>query len=143
MATVRCPMPECRKRVDLADFEAIPIPPQQPAVAPCLHFIAAWGGQRGPLAEAVLVALTGNRELLHRNLRPFEVNPARIEEVRNDLDRVARKGAHEVRPVDEPGDEAALFGDRHEANQVAREFAHYIIGPQAILGGGRAGGGFP
>lgn len=135
MATVRCPMPECRKRVDLADFEAIPIPPRQPDALPCLHFIAAWGGRRGPLAEAVLHALTGNREFLHRSLRPPEVDPARIEAVRADLDRAARSGAHEVLPEDESG-EAALFGDRHEANQVAREFAHHIIGPMPILGGG-------
>ena len=135
-------MPECRKRVDLADFEAIPIPPQQPPAAPCLHFIAAWGGRRGPLAEAVLHALTGNREFLHRNLRPAEVDRARIDAVRDDLDRSAREGAHEVRPVEAGSEEAALFGDRHEANQVAREFAHYIIGPQPILGGGPPGGGY-
>lgn len=133
-------MPECRRRIDLADFEAIPVPPQQPPAEPCLHFIAAWGGRRGPLAEAVLFALTGNREFLHRSLRPAEVNPARIDEVRDELDRVAREGAHEVRPVDEDTDEAALFGDRHEANQVAREFAHYIIGPDPVLGGGSLGG---
>jgi len=92
----------------------------------------------------VIHALTGNRELLHRSLRPVEVDPVRIDAVRDDLGRCARKGAHEVRPVESSeGDEAALFGDRHEANQVAREFAHYIIGPQPILGGGPAGGGFP
>lgn len=142
MTTVRCPMPECRRRIDLADLEAIPVPPRQPATPPCLHFIAAWGGPRGPLAEAVLHALTGNREFLHRSLRPAEVAPARIEAVRPELDRVAREGAHEVRPVDSDRDEAALFGDRHEANQVAREFAHYIIGPAPVLGGGPPGGGF-
>ena len=140
MATVRCPMPECRKRVDLADLEAIPIPPRQPATSPCLHFIAAWGGPRGPLAESVLYALTGNREFLHRSLRPPEVSPARIDAVRADLDRSARAGAHEV--TMEGGEEAALFGDRHEANQVAREFAHHIIGPMPVLGGGPPGG-FP
>lgn len=135
-------MPECRKRVDLADFEAIPVPPEQPRVRPCLHFIAAWGGRRGPLAEAVLFALAGNREFHHRNLRPPEVRPERIEEVRDDLDRIARQGAHEVRPVDEDPAEAALFGDRHEANQVARDFAHFIIGPDPVLGGGSLGGGY-
>ena len=129
-------MPECRRRVDLADYDAIPIPPQQPPAEICLHFIAAWGGRRGPLAESVLHALTGNREFLHRNLRPMNVDPHRIDEVRDELDRVAREGAHEVRPVDDGSDEAALFGDRHEANQVAREFAHYIIGPDPVLGGG-------
>ncbi len=141
MATVRCPMPECRRRVDLADLEAIPIPPRQPPTPPCLHFIAAWGGPRGLLAESVLYALTGNREFLHRSLRPPEVSPARIDAVRPDLERSARAGAHEVR-TEGDGDEAALFGDRHEANQVAREFAHHIIGPLPILGGGPPGG-FP
>ncbi|MGE3962266.1 MAG: hypothetical protein AB7F65_11360 [Dehalococcoidia bacterium] len=138
MATVRCPMPECRRRIDLGDVEAIPVPPLQPRAAPCLHFIAAWGGPRGPLAEAVLFALAGNREFLHRNLRPANVDPGRLDAVRDDLDRVAREGAHEVRPVggEDASDEAALFGDRHEANQVAREFAHYIIGPDPVLGGG-------
>jgi hypothetical protein len=137
-------MPECRQRVDLADFEAIPIPPSQPATPPCLHFIAAWGGPRGPLAESVLHALTGNREFLHRSLRPPDGSPARIDAVRADLEHCARAAAHEVRPADAGDDDdgAALFGDRHEANQVAREFAHHIIGPLPILGGGSPGG-FP
>jgi len=127
-------MPECRRRIDLDDFEAIPVPPAQPPEDPCLHFIAAYGGLRGPLAEAVLFALTGNREFLHRSLRPAEVSPERIDEARADLDRVARNAAHEVRPGG--ADEAALFGDRHEAAQIAREFAHFIIGPDAVPGGG-------
>lgn len=135
MSTISCPMPECRRRIDLADFDAIPVPPAQPAGEPCLHFIAAYGGQRGPLAESVLFALTGNREFLHRSLRPAEVSAERIEEVRAALDDVARRAAHEVRAADDP-DLAALFGDRHEAAQVAREFAHHILGPDPILGGG-------
>ncbi|MQC18578.1 MAG: hypothetical protein DWG80_05850 [Chloroflexi bacterium] len=131
-------MPECRRRIDLSDFDAVPVPPAQPGGEPCLHFIAAYGGARGPLAEAVLFALTGNREFLHRSLRPPEVSATRIHEVRAELDRVARSAAHEVRPDDggDETDEAALFGDRHEAAQVAREFAHFILGPDPILGGG-------
>jgi hypothetical protein len=131
-------MPECRRRIDLDDFEAVPVPPEQPPGEPCLHFLTAWGGQRGPMAEAVLFALAGNREFLHRNLRPHEVRPERIEEVRDALERVVHAAAHVVRPVDGPEDsgEAALFGDRHEAAQVAREFAHHLIGADPILGGG-------
>lgn len=134
-------MPECRRRIDLDDYEAIPPPPAQPPEAPCLHFIAAWGGRRGPLVEAVLFALAGNREFLHRNLRPGEVLPRRLDEVRDDLERVARTSCAPVRAEDAGSSEgtdgpAALFGDRHEANQVARDFAHYIIGPDPILGGG-------
>jgi len=138
MSTVRCPMPECRRRIALDDLVAIPRPPAQPEVEPCLHFIAAYGGERGPLAEAVLFALTGNREFLHRSLRPVQVSQTQIDGVRADLERIARSAAHEVRPTDgDPdSDEAALFGDRHEAAQVAREFAHYLLGPDPILGGG-------
>jgi len=131
-------MPECRRRIDLGDLVTIPRPPAQPEQEPCLHFIAAYGGERGPLAEAVLFALAGNREFLHRSLRPQQVSQARIDEVRADLDRVARSAAHEVRAAngDTTTDDAVLFGDRHEAAQVAREFAHYILGPDPILGGG-------
>lgn len=135
MATVRCPMPECRRRVDL---DAIPVPPEQPAEPPCLHYLAAWGGRRGPAAEAVLWALSGNREFLIRNLRPKDVEPARIDELRPALDAIARQFAHEVvaQPDGADAGEAALFGDRHEANHVAREFAHLIIGDDPVLGGG-------
>lgn len=133
-------MPECRRRVNLDDFDAIPVPPAQPAEAPCLHYIAAWGSLRGPMAEAVLHGLAGNRELLVRNLRPAEVAPARIEEVRAALEAAARRFAHVV-AADEDGDDAALFGDRHEANHVAREFAHHIIGEDPVVGRGRGSGG--
>lgn len=131
MTIVRCPMPECRRRVEL---DAIPPPPEQPSEPPCLHYLASWGGRRGAAAEAVLWALAGNREFLIRNLRPKDVTAARIEVVRAQLDAVARRFAHEV-AVEETG-EAALFADRHEANHVAREFAHLIIGDDPVLGGG-------
>ena len=70
--------------------------------APCLHFIAAWdgaGGRLGPMAEAVLWGLRGNRELAIRNLRPAEVAPARLAAVRPALDEAARRFAHEARHV--------------------------------------------
>lgn len=150
MTSVRCPMPECRRRVDLD------APETQPAARPadaCLHFIAAWDGRsggRGRMAEAVLAGLEGNRELLIRNLNPHDVDPARIEEVRPALEAIARRFGHVVEseaegdsahaeprsdpahpgPVEGP---AALFGDRHEANHIAREYAHHLIGEDPML----------
>ncbi len=128
MTTLRCPMIECRQRIDL---DAIPVPPEQPAEAPCLHFIAAWGGPRGAMAEAVLWGLRGNRELAIRNLRPAEVDPRRIAEVRAAMEVSARAFAHEV-TADATGDQAALFGDIHERNRVAFEFAQHILGPDPM-----------
>ena len=128
MTTVRCPMIECRKRVDL---DAIPVPPEQPVEAPCLHYIAAWdhvGGRLGGMAEAVLWGLLGNRELAIRNLRPAEVDPRRIVEVRGALEQSARVFAHEVTE----GERGALFGDIHERNRVAFEFAMHILGPDPM-----------
>lgn len=136
--TVRCPMPECRRRIDLDDFEAIPVPPSQPPTAPCLHFIAAWGDQRGPMVESILFALAGNREFLVRNLRPADVKTTRLDQQRARLEGIAWQQAQVILVA--PEDEASagvLFGDRHEANHVAREFAHYILGDDPVLGGGR------
>lgn len=128
MTTVRCPMIECRKRIDL---DAIPVPPEQPVEAPCLHYIAAWdhvGGRLGGMAEAVLWGLRGNRELAIRNLRPAEVAPRRIDEVRASLGAAARAFAHEV----VEGTHGVLFGDVHERNRVAFEFAQHILGPDPM-----------
>ncbi len=126
-------MPECRRRIDLDDFEAIPAPPEQPPTPPCLHFIAAWGGERGGMAEAVMWGLARNRETLVRNLRPKDVRPQRIDEERPRLEWVAHQFAHVVSSdPDDPAAPAVLFGDRHEANQVAREFARYLIGEDPI-----------
>ena len=128
MTTVRCPMIECRKRIDL---DEVPVPPGQPVEAPCLHYIAAWdhgGGRLGGMAEAVLWGLRGNRELAIRNLRPAEVAPRRIDEVRASLEASARAFAHEV----VEGTQGALFGDVHERNRVAFEFAQHILGPDPM-----------
>jgi len=128
MTTVRCPMIECRRRVDL---DAIPVPPEQPAEPPCLHYIAAWdhaGGRLGGMAEAVLWGLRGNRELAIRNVRPAEVEPERLAEVRPALEAAARAFAHEV-TADGTG---ALFGDVHERNRVAFDFAQHILGPDPM-----------
>src|SRR5688572_30489367 len=85
---VRCPMIECRRRIDL---EMLPPFPRTPDPLPCLHFIAAWGPARAKMAEAVLFALEGNRELLLRNIRPAEVRQDYIDESRADLEAVARR----------------------------------------------------
>lgn len=133
-AELRCPMPECRRRIDL---DALPAFPDQPAEPPCLHFIAGWGAHRGRMAEAVLYALARNRELVIRNLRPPEIPADWIEPVRDELEAVARRFAHEVGvPAAHDGrgeDAAALFGDVHERNHVARNFASLILGPDPMV----------
>jgi len=125
MTSVRCPMIECRRRVEL---DAIPVPPEQPAEAPCLHYIASWGGRRGGMAEAVLWGLRGNRELAIRNVRPAEVEQARIDETRALLEAVAAEFAHAVTE----GDEGALFGDVFERDRVSFAFAQIILGPDPM-----------
>ncbi len=122
MNEVRCPMRECRKRIDL---DTLPVPPVQPDASPCLHFIAAWGGYRGDRATSVLWALNGNREFQIRNLRAADVQRARIEAVRDALDLAAARFAHEV---EGSGSAGALFGDQHERNRVAFDFAQAILG---------------
>ena len=118
---VRCPMRECRKRIDL---DTLPAAPAQADPAPCLHYIAAWGGYRGDRATAVLWALNGNREFQIRNLRAADVERARVEAVRDALDLAAARFAHEV---EGRGDAGALFGDQHERNRVAFDFAQAIL----------------
>lgn len=133
MTTVRCPMIECRKRIDL---DVIPTPPEQPAVAPCLHYIAAWdrvGGRLGGMAEAVLWGLRGNRELAIRNVRSAEVEQARIDETRALLEAVAAEFAHEVSEDGAgPGGPGALFGDVFERDRVSFAFAQIILGPDPM-----------
>jgi hypothetical protein len=128
MTTLQCPMVECRRRVDL---DTVPVPPEQPVAPPCLHYIAAWdepGGHLGGMAEAVLWGLRGNRELAIRNLRPKDVAAERIAVTRPALEASARAFAHEV-TSDGRG---ALFGDVHERNRVAFDFAQHILGPDPM-----------
>ena len=125
---VRCPMRECRKRIDLDA-----LPSDSP---PCLHFIAAWGGQRGDRATAVLWALNGNREFLIRNLRAADVDRSRIDDVRQALDLAAARFAHEVDAGDGAG---ALFGDQHERNRVAFDFAQALLGADPAVPVARGG----
>jgi hypothetical protein len=129
---VRCPMPECRKRIDL---DALPPFPQQPAEPPCLHFIATWGADRAPMAESVMFALTHNREFTIRSVRPPEIPRDWIDPVRTELEAAARRFAHEVAAIRAEAETAALFGDVHERNHVARMFASLILGNDAPPGG--------
>jgi hypothetical protein len=126
-------MPECRRRIDL---DAMPAFPGQPADPPCLHYITEWGTDRGPMAESVMFALTGDREFLLRNIRPAEIPQDWIDPVRDDLESVAREFAHEVIVVpgaDAPGrTRAALFGDLHERHHVARRYATLLLGPDPM-----------
>lgn len=135
---VRCPMRECRRAVDL---DALPALPARPEPAPCLHYIAAWGTGRAGMVEEVLAGLTGNRELVIRNLRPAEIPPAAIEANRAALEAAAREFAREVAvsPDGAPGDGgAALFGDPHERDAVCRTMAQLILGPDPMVS--RVGG---
>ncbi len=133
MNEVRCPMRECRKRIDL---DTLPAAPAQPEAAPCLHFIAAWGGYRGDEATAVLWALNGNREFQIRNLRAADVAPARVAAVRGALDVAAARFAHQVEGAHGAG---ALFGDQHERNRVAFDFAQVILGVDPAVPATRGG----
>lgn len=123
MTSVRCPMRECRRSIDL---DALPPMPQQPEPSPCLHYVAAWCEGRAPMAEEVLRALEGNRELVIRNVRPAEVPPEAIEQHREEIEAAARQFAHVV-------DDVALFGDPFERDAVSREIAHVIIGPDPMV----------
>src|SRR5262245_20198598 len=117
--TVRCPMRECRRSVDL---DALPLQPARPEPAPCPHTIAAWGRARGEMVEEIVVGLAGNRELVIRNIRPAELTAATIEAQRSAIEAIARQFAREV--LVDPTDASAggaLFGDPHERDAVSRE----------------------
>ena len=118
---LRCPMIECRRRIRVT-------PADLATVEGCMHLIAAWPA--GRMAEAVLWGLEGNRELVIRNLRPPEVAAERIETCRAVLEEAAREFGHEVTG---DGGVAALFGDTHERNRVAFEFAQALLGPDPMV----------
>lgn len=138
---VRCPMRECRRSIDL---DALPALPARPEPAPCLHFIAAWGGGRAAMVEEVLAGLAGNRELVIRNLRPAEIAPVVIEAQRVALEAAAREFARAVEISTEESAASAsagggaLFGDPHERDAICRTMAHLILGPDPMVS--RAGG---
>src|SRR5262245_57510273 len=104
-------MRECRRSIDL---DTLPALPERPEPAPCLHFIAAWSAGRASMAEEVLRALNGNRELVIRNVRPPDYSAAEIEAYHEPIEAAARQFARVV-------DDIALFGDPHERDAVSRE----------------------
>jgi len=124
-------MRECRRSVDL---DALPLLPARPEPAPCLHFVAAWGGSRAGMVEELLAGLAGNRELVIRNIRPPEVRPATIEAQRDAIEAVARQFARVVAVTAEDAlAGGALFGDPHERDAVSREVAQLLIGPDPMV----------
>ena len=131
-------MRECRRTVDIG---ALPPFPGSAARAPCLHFIAAWGPPpgRAPLAEEALRALAGNREFVIRSLRADDVSPGALDARRDEIESACRRFARAVdagacpRPSGDvpsrgPAGWGALFGDPHERDAVAREFARLLLG---------------
>lgn len=135
---VRCPMRECRRTIAL---QTLPAFPERAARAPCLHLIAAWGPEphRAPLAEETLAALEGNREFVIRNLRAGDVSARALEERRDEIEAACRRFARAVDveacprpaggvPSTGPASWGALFGDPHERDAVAREFARLLLG---------------
>ena len=121
--TVRCPMRECRRRIDL---DALPAFPERP----CLHFIAGWREER-EIVGAVLLGLEGDRELTIRNLRPREPRARALIE-RADQATLRQAIAADLDVVDD----VAAFGDPHQRARASRNLAQLIIGPDPLLGGG-------
>jgi hypothetical protein len=116
-------MRECRRAIDL---DALPPMPERPEPAPCLHFVAAWSDGRASMAEEVLYALAGNRELVIRNVRPPDYSKDDLEAHRDQIEAAARQFARVVGDV-------ALFGDPHERDAVSREVAQALIGPDPMV----------
>lgn len=127
--TVRCPMPECRRRIDL---EALLTNTAGGALseaaeeARCLHFITARGGQRGRLSFGLLHALDGNRELAIRNVRPPDFDRAVVERFEHEALTIAARFGRVV-------DDVALFGDQYDRDAMARELAQLLIGPDPMV----------
>ena len=119
---VRCPMRECRRRVDIDALPPFPVPPEP---APCLHFIAAWGPGRHSLPEEVLHGLDGNRELLIRNIRPADYAADFLDPLTGAVEEAVRYYAHIV-------DDTAAFGDVHERNGIGRSLAAILLGPDPM-----------
>jgi hypothetical protein len=121
---VRCPMPECRRRIDLDTLPAGRVP----EAASCMHFIAAWGGGRPSMVESTIEGLDGNREFLIRNIRPADYGAAELDPLRAEAEAAIRFHGHVV-------DDVAAFGDLFERNGMSRALAQLIIGPDPIVGG--------
>ena len=124
---LRCPMRECRRRIDL---DALPAKAYAERDA-CMHFVAAWGGARGGMIEEVLAGLEGNREFVIRSIRPAELPPAGLELARPTLEEAVTRFAHVVAAEPEGG---ALFGDEFERDGLARALARLILGVDPLAG---------
>lgn len=123
LTAVRCPMRECRRRIDLAALPAALGPIEPP---PCLHFIATWGPGRSSMAIEVFWALGGNREFFIRNMRPADFDAARVEAVSPAIEAAIRQFAAVV-------DDVAVFGDQYERDTLARLIAQALIGPDPMV----------
>lgn len=120
---VRCPMRECRRRIDLTSLPSALGPVDPP---PCLHFIAAWSPGRSSMAVEVFWALSGNREFFIRNIRPADFDAARVDAIAAVIDEAVRQFATVV-------DEVAVFGDQYERDTLARLIAQALIGPDPMV----------
>lgn len=129
---LRCPMRECRRRLDLDALPALAYPERDA----CMHFMAAWGGARGSMVQETLAALEDNREFVIRNIRPAQLPEAGLERARADIEAAIARYAHVV-GVDEarPAEGGALFGDEFERNGLGRALARLILGVDPIAGG--------
>ena len=124
---LRCPMRECRRRLDL---DALPARAYAERDA-CMHFVAAWGGARGGMIEEVLAGLEGNREFVIRSVRPADLPAAGLEFARPGLEAAIARYAHVV-PAEPDG--GALFGDEFERDGLARALARLILGVDPLEG---------
>ncbi|MEZ4503827.1 MAG: hypothetical protein R3C39_14490 [Dehalococcoidia bacterium] len=120
---VRCPMPECRRRIDL---DALPSEHVTEAQS-CMHFIAAWGGERPSMVESTIGGLDGNREFLIRNIRPGDYSASDIDPIRAEAEAAIAYHGHVVEDV-------AVFGDLFERNGMSRALSQLLIGPDPIVG---------
>jgi len=132
-------MRECRRRIDL---DALPAEPGTPSPAPCLHFIAAWGGARRPEATEIFYALLGSREFTIRNLREEIVNLDAVEaQASAAVATLVARYARVVDADDAPADDARMavaFGDQHVRMALARELSQLLLGPDPMMYRGAA-----
>lgn len=128
---LRCPMRECRRRIDL---DALP-PRAYAERDACMHFVAAWGGSRDSMLRETLQALEDNREFIIRNIRSVDLPDAALEVARPEIEAAVERYAHVV-GVDgaRASESGALFGDEFERNGLGRVLARLILGVDPIAG---------
>lgn len=131
---LRCPMRECRRRIDL---DALPARAYAERDA-CMHFMAAWGGERRSMVRETLEALEDNREFIIRNIRPTRLPDTGLELARPEIEAAIERYAHIVPANGAAASESgALFGDEFERNGLGRVLARLILGVDPIAGGPR------